>query len=88
MSARYLHLYIIIIIFCEHNLARMLFQTIIMTALNPNRSLHQAETDIANLGRLTSDILQASDRGRDPNNGTWNDPTGQAVLSAFTQRWR
>ena len=88
MSARYLHLYIIIIIFCEHNPARTLFQTIIMIALNPNQSVHQTETDIANLGRLTSDILQASDRGCDPNSGVWNDPTGQAVLSAFTQRWR
>lgn len=46
---------------------------------------------IAYLGKLISDIFQATDRGHDPREGIWNDPIGLVILSVHSIiycRWK
>ena len=47
----------------------MLFLRMIIVTLNLYQLLHQTETEIAYLGKLMSDVVQAVSRGHSPRNG-------------------
>lgn len=65
---------------CEYNLARVLFQRMIMIILNPNWSPYWTGTEAACSGKLVSDIFRAVDRGHNPRNG----PKVPVILSVYS----